>query len=739
MTENTIKSIDTVLEVAKKYIKKEESIDLIKRAYEYAEKMHAGQMRKSGDPYITHPLSVAYILATLHASPTVISAGLLHDVIEDTEATYDDVTLIFNMEIADLVTGVTNLKNLKYESREQKTVENFQKLFLAMAKDIRVIIIKIADRLHNIRTLDVRSENARRRIAKETIDIIVPIVHRLGMYKIKAEMEDKCFYYLDRDSYEEVTTLIEKERKKSSMGLEEFISKLKSLLAKEDFVPDIKGRVKTTYSVHKKMSTKGKEFNEIFDLFAVRIIVDTVGSCYEALGTIQTFFKPIPKRFKDYIAMPKPNLYQSLHTTVIAASGLIFEVQIRTRKMDEIAEEGVAAHWAYKEGSQLTAHAQQQEILASLPWFKKFVEYSGDEERNPEEEADFFNVVIEDLLPANVFVLTPNGRVIDLPSGSTTIDFAYKVHTDVGHSMVGACVNGKIVPISYELKTGEVCEIRTSKQSFGPSEDWVKLVKTRHARNKIKQFFKQQNREEKEVLGKEKLEKELISRGVSLADVAFGEKEIELFYKYDVRTILDLYYAIEVGHIGVKTVADKLLLSDRKSDKSNDAIIEQYQQKSEETTSQNKSETGVIVPGVSLPYIKLAKCCMPIPGDDIVGIVTKCSGIVVHNADCHNIEGQENLREIEVLWDKNVVEKGNASYEIDLLITAYDRVGLLADIVNVFNKMKINVINVNVNVAKDQRVKIEVRIKMKNNSMLEQYVANVKKVKDIYSVERLYR
>ncbi len=734
-----IYTIDELMASAKKYIKRQENLDLINHAYLYAEKMHSGQMRKSGDPYITHPLNVAYILTTLYASPTVIAAGLLHDVIEDTESTYDDIVLLFSLEIAELVKGVTNLKHLKYESREQKTVENFQKLFLAMAKDIRVIIIKIADRLHNIRTLDVRSEEAQRRISKETLDIIVPIIHRLGMYKIKAEIEDTCFKYLDPDNYENVSNLIKLQREKNNKGLEEFIIKLQNVLSKDDSKPDIKGRVKTIYSVNKKMKSKNKEFSEIFDLLAVRIIVDTVGDCYEALGVIQTLFKPIPNRFKDYIAMPKPNLYQSLHTTVIAASGLIFEVQIRTKKMDEIAEGGVAAHWAYKEDSQVSADIQQQQILDKLSWFKKFVEYSTDDMQDIEEKDEFFNVVMEDLLPANVFVLTPNGRVIDLPSGSTTIDFAYKVHTGVGHSMVGACVNGKIVPINYELKTGEVCEIRTSKQSFGPSEDWLKIVKTRHARNKIKQFFRQQNRVDKEFSGKEKLEKELETKGYKLSLILEKNTSLEQFYKYDIRTINDLYYAVEVGHLNIKTAVEKLLKENDKEAKSNEAIIEHYQQKSENIQTSKKSTSGIIVPGISLPYIKIAKCCMPIPGDKITGIVTKGNGIVVHTYDCHNVLGKEDLHEVEVLWDEEEVTKGLSNYELDLLITAFDRVGLLSDIINVFNKMKIGVTNVNVNVNKDQSVKIEVRIKMKNSMHLDQHVANLKKVSDVYSVERLYK
>ncbi len=734
MDNKIIKTFDELMASVKNYIKEEENIDLIKRAYRYAYRMHDGQMRKSGDPYIVHPLNVAYILSELRASPMVLAAGLLHDVIEDTEATYDDICLLFDLEIADLVRGVTNLKRLKYESREEKAAQNFQKLFLAMAKDIRVIIIKIADRLHNIRTLFARSEEAKRRISKETIDIFVPIIHRLGMYKIKAEIEDKCFKYLDPDNYENVKELIKVEWEKSNIGLDEFINSLQEKLTSEGIKSDIKGRVKTIHSVHKKMVNKNKEFTEIFDLFAIRIIVDTVGCCYETLGLIQQMFKPIPKRFKDYIAMPKPNLYQSLHTTIIAPSGKIFEVQIRTKKMDEIAEGGVAAHWAYKENSKLSAAKQQKEILAKLPWFKKFVEYSADGDTLSVAKDEFFNVVMEDLLTANVFVLTPNGRVVDLPSGATVIDFAYKIHTDIGHKMVGATINGKIVPLAYEVKTGQVCEIRTSKRSFGPSEDWLKVVKTRHAKNKIRQFFKSQNREEKEERGKEKIMAEFSDRDLVASEHLKKENALRYLVKYDIKNESDLYYAIETNVITAKTAVDKIIQNEPNV-QSNEEILKQYNQTQTNEKIKPKSSFGIVVPGITLPYVKIAKCCMPIPGDEITGIVTKGSGIVVHTVDCHNIGEKANSHAVEVYWDSDY----NQNYEIDILITAFNRSNLLSDIINVFNKLKTQIKNLNVEVSKDEMVMITLKISVKNVSCLEQHAANLKKIADVYSVERLIK
>ncbi len=729
-----ISTLDELLAESKKYIKKKESLKLIKQAYEYAGKMHEGQKRKSGEPYITHPLNVAYILATLKVSPIVIAAGLLHDTIEDTETTYDDLVLLFDIEIADLVNGVTNLKRLKYESREDKATKNFQNLFLAMAKDIRVIVIKIADRLHNIRTLYARGEDARKRISKETLEVFIPIIHRLGMYKIKAEIEDSCFRYFDPENYENISNMIEKEKNKSDSGLNEFIKELEDLLSKGRKKPDIKGRVKTAYSIYKKMNNKNKDFNEIFDLLAVRIIVDSIPSCYEVLGTIQQKFKPIPNRFKDYIAIPKANMYQSLHTTVISPKGKIFEVQIRTKEMDAIAEDGVAAHWAYKEKAKYSAKSQQKEISASLPWFKKFVEYSAKDEDYIGDKEEFFNIVMQDLLPADVFVLSPKGRIIDLPKGATVIDFAYRIHTDVGHKMVGATVNRRMVPISYELKTGEVCEIRTSKQSFGPSEDWLKIVKTRHAKNKIRQFFRLQNRDEKEKRGKEKLEKEFAASGLNMNEYVKDEKFINSFQKHDIRTESDLYYSVDVGYISAKTIVDKIVRVN-KSKRDSETLIDQYNEVGK-NRNKNKSSSGIIVPGVDLPYVKIAKCCMPIPGDAIVGVVTKGSGIVVHNENCHNINNQQNIHKIEVEWDAEVISDNQTNFEVELLITAFDRSLLVADILNTINKIKVGIVNINADVKDNKIANIKLKITVKNSVVLEQVVANIKKIPDVYSVER---
>ncbi len=722
---NLITTIDELLDYCKGYIKNVEHLDSIKSAYYFAEKMHEGQIRGTGEPYIVHPLNVAYILAKFKSTPTVLIAGLLHDVIEDTEITYEEITDLYGNEIAMLVQGVTKLKNLEYVSKEQSMVENYQKLFLSMAQDLRVAIIKIADRTHNARTFIGLPDDKRRRKAKETMDIYIPIINRLGMYKIKSELEDICFKALMPNEYKEIAHKVSRKRDESEELLNNFIDTVKNQLESDNIKAKIKGRIKTNYSIYKKMTQKNKEFDEIFDLFATRIIVETIADCYASLGIIQTTFSHIPGRIKDYIAVPKPNLYQSVHTTIIGPEKQIIEVQVRTHEMNSIAENGIAAHWAYKEGVDANTSQQHQDILGQLQWYKHLADYSSEEE----DRDDFFNVVVNDLLQTNIYVMTPDGRVIDLPSGATPIDFAFKIHTEVGYQTVGAIVNGKIVPLSHPLKTGDVCKINTSKNSFGPSEDWLKFVVTNHAKNKIKAFNKKKNKGRLIAQGKEKVEKAFSARNIPLTDVQF---ELEKFSKFNIRDIVDIYYNVGIGNLSEKTVVEKYLENIKNDFTSNESVASLYN--SRKDNQQERSHLGVVVPGISNPYLNLAKCCMPIPGDEIVGFITKSKGISVHRQSCVNAENSDKNRQIEVYWETKGSQK---SYEAKVKLVIFNRNGVLADVISVFNTYNISVVGINIDVRKNEQADVFVTGKIKNIADLKRLVQNLKKIPDVFSVERI--
>ncbi|HEY8364737.1 MAG TPA: bifunctional (p)ppGpp synthetase/guanosine-3',5'-bis(diphosphate) 3'-pyrophosphohydrolase [Haloplasmataceae bacterium] len=721
---------EQLMQTVKTYITKPENIRIIEKAFKYAEEKHQNQFRKSGEPYIIHPLEVAIILTSFNAGPSTIAAGLLHDILEDTGITSEEMTKEFGEEITTLVDGVSKLGQIKYVSKEQALAQNHQKMFLAMARDIRVIIIKLADRLHNMRTLKYMPVEKQISISKETLEIFVPIAHRLGMYRLKSELEDRCLRYIDSEEYYYIASLINEKQREREEDIANMIEDISSLLKDYEIEFEIKGRVKNIYSVHKKMREKNKEFNEIFDLLALRLIVKDIATCYQALGIIHANFKPIPKRFKDYIAMPKPNMYQSLHTTVIGPQGKIFEVQIRTKEMDNVAEFGVAAHWAYKENRNNTAEQEQIEIQQKLKWYKEMVEYS----ENDDDASEIVDLMKDDIFSANVYVFTPNGDVLDFPTGSTPLDFAYRIHSEVGNKTVGAIVNGKIVPLTYELKTGDVVEIKTSNQSYGPSEGWLKIVKTQHAKGKIKQFFNKQNRSLIIEQGKEIVNKALEGKVPSVMEFLSKESFLKKFQKQGINSVDDLLYAVGKKTISIQTILQKYENVAPELDIK--SILEQFNEEKvqERYKLYRSSDTGIIIEGIDNPHVKISKCCLPIPGDKIVGYVTKGKGITVHKIDCRNVTESEKERVIEVFWSDNLDSR---KYELDLLITAFNRKNILMDIINTINSLNVNLIGIHANVDKDSTIKVKLKIMIENVDRLNQLALNLKKVKDIYFVERI--
>jgi len=723
---------EKLMQNARNYITSEASIQIIEKAFNYAEEKHHNQFRKSGEPYIIHPLEVGIILTSFNAGPNTISAGLLHDVLEDTGVTFYEMTQEFGEEITTLVDGVSKLGQLRFISKEQALAQNHQKMFLAMAKDIRVIIIKLADRLHNMRTLKYMPKDRQSAISRETLEIFVPIAHRLGMYRLKSELEDRCLRYIDVDEYYFVAGLINEKQKERENDIATMIEELSILLEDYQIEFEMKGRIKNIYSVHKKMREKNKEFSEIYDLLALRLIVNDEASCYHVLGVIHACFKPIPKRFKDYIAMPKPNMYQSLHTTVIGPNGKIFEIQIRTKEMDNVAEFGVAAHWAYKEHRNNTAEQEQKEIQKKLKWYKEMVEYS----ENDDEAEDIVELMKDDIFLANVYVFTPTGDVLDFPAGATPLDFAYRIHSEIGNKTVGAIINGKIVPLTYELKTGDVVEIKTSKQSYGPSEGWLKIVKTQHAKGKIKQFFNKLNRSAIIDQGKDLVNRALEGKVPSVMDFLSDEQYIKKFQKQGINNVEELLYAVGKKMISVQTIIQKVENDNPAFDVK--AILEYFNEdKIYEKIKLNRSSvSGIIVEGLDNPQVKISKCCSPIPGDEIIGYVTKGKGITVHKTDCKNLTETEIERVIDVFWSDNLEGK---KFEVDLMITGFNRNNLLTDVINSINTLGVNLIAVSANVNKDSTATIKIKILIEDAAKLNNLVLNLKKIKDIYFVERVIK
>lgn len=718
-------------------------VNLVKKAYYFAEEAHKEQKRQSGEPYIIHPIAVAEILAELGMDTNTIVAGLLHDVIEDTECSHEKIVEIFNEEVANLIEGVTKLTKLgemEYKTKEEQQADNVRKMLLAMAKDIRVIIIKLADRLHNMRTLKFMTEKKQKNKAKETLDIYAPLAHRLGMSKIKWELEDLCFRYLHAKEYYDLVDSIAEKRVERETYIKDIVSDLYEKLKASGIESDIEGRPKHFYSIYKKMVNKNKSIEQIFDLTAIRILVNSVKDCYGVLGIVHTIYRPIPGRFKDYIAMPKPNMYQSLHTTVIGPQGKTFEIQIRTFEMHKTAEYGIAAHWKYKEGDTGKGEDKQKDFEKKLVWLRDMLEWQK-ETSDAEEFIEGFKI---DLFSDEVFVFTPKGVVINLCSKATPIDFAYRIHTDVGNKCVGAKVNGKIVPLDYTLKTGEIVEILTSPNAKGPNMDWLNIAKSNQSKSKIKLWFKKAKKEENMLKGKELLEKELKKQGVHYADIAKGEFYEKLVKRYNIHSMEELYSLIGIGGFSVSTLIVRLKedngigVDKASKEKENKEIlsksIEEQIAKSARQTETNNY--GITVKGESNLMVRFAKCCSPVPGDEISGYVTKGRGVSVHRKDCSNLQSLINTdaeRVVEVNWGTS---KGT-SYVSEIQVEAEDRDGLLADIMSVITELKLQLSAVNANLGKKGFALINVKLKITSVDSLKDLMKKIKRLKGVTDVYRV--
>lgn len=724
-------TFEECMENVQTYIKRPENIELIQKAYDFAYEHHKGQFRKSGEPYVIHVIQVTNTLALMHCGPKTIAAGLLHDTVEDCQGvTTDTITELFGQEIATLVDAVTKIGAIKFKDEEEYLASNHRKLFIAMAKDIRVILIKLADRLHNMRTLQYMRPEKQKKIARETLSVYAPIAHRLGISEIKNELEDLSFKYLDYKKYEEIKDLVKQRESDRNEQVHEMISDIESIMQEYNIQYRIFGRSKHFYSIYKKMVTKNKRFEEILDLLAIRIVTDSVVHCYEILGYIHAKYRPIPGRFKDYIAMPKANMYQSLHTTIVEPEhGNIFEIQIRTEEMDAIAERGVAAHWKYKENRNYTPEYEQKEIEDKLSWFRDFSMMTDEESEDPLE---YMNVLQKDIFEANVYCLTPRGKVIALPSGSCPIDFAYRIHTEVGNKTVGAKVNGAIVPLNTPLKTGDVVDILTNNNSVGPSADWIKIVKSGHARNKIRAFLQkqeQQSRKESIKLGQSMLEDEF--RRLKLDPKSMDQKRLEsILTSLSFKSVDDLYVGIAMKRVSLQSIVDRLV-KNRSNMLEDQEIMKIYNKQPAHVTKH--SSCGVIVPGVDTIAVSLANCCRPIPGDPIIGYISKGQGVKVHRADCPNIVN-EKKRLIPVQWEEGLDEK---QYEVNLIIHSDDRNYLLSDIVTTLQQC--NVYLKHVDSAVDDgnlEATTKLTVSVKNAAHLQNLISNLKKVRSVNEVIR---
>ncbi len=710
----------------KLYITNQQHLDLIKDAFLYATEMHLKQMRKSGEAYIVHPFEVALILSDYHTDPTTIMAGLLHDVIEDTLATFEDIKSRFGEEVALLTEGVTKLGQYKFKGEDHENekisqqARNYQKMLLAMAKDIRVVIVKLADRLNNIRTLQHLPPEKQHRIARETMDIYAPLAHRLGMYLLKAELEDTSFKYLEPEMYRKIAKMIADTKTNREQDLALMNTNLQYLLTENNVNCDIKGRIKNIYSVHKKMIDRSKDFDDIFDLLALRVIVDNIESCYRTIGIIHSKWTPIPNRFKDYIAMPKPNLYQSLHTSVIA-NGKVYEIQIRTEEMDGIAEYGVAAHWAYKESD--VKIRMTDEVSKKLKWYGDLIKFTNESE----DDNDVLDLLRDDIFHSNVYVFTPNGDIVDLPAGSTPLDFAFRIHTEVGIKTIGAIVNGKIVPLEYELKTGDIVNMKTSNNSFGPNDNWLKIVKTSAAKSKIKNYLNKRRRSVLIEMGKEDFNRELSNRKET---VKIDDKKInQLFAHKGAKTVEDLYYEIGKNTISPGSAINALVGETVYTD---DALIQKI---NTSTFVERTTENNIIVEGIQNPSIKLSNCCSPIPGDRITGYISKGTGIAVHRSRCNNLQSLDENRYIEVFWGSDT----SKLYTVNIKIIVSNRDNVLAEIINTITSTRGKVNQVAASTNKRLEGVIKLKLSIHNKQELESIIVNLQKINDVYSIERMMK
>ncbi len=715
-------------EVLQKVAKYNPEADIVlNKAYPFALAAHQGQKRISGEPFIHHPLAVANILADLELDIETIVAGLLHDTVEDAGITLDQIKKDFGQEIALLVDGVTKLGRLEFKSREEQQAENLRKMFLAMAKDIRVILIKLADRLHNMRTLKYQSELKQREIAQETLEIYTPLAHRLGIYRLKWELEDLAFNFLEPVKYYELSERIAQTRNKREEYILSVATILKEKLNTVGIKAHIEGRPKNLYSIYTKMQRQQKDLNEIYDVQGVRIIVNSIRDCYAALGTVHTLWKPIPGRFKDFIAMPKSNMYQSLHTTVVGLQGSPLEIQIRTWEMQQTAEYGIAAHWRYKEGKQ-----RDKGLEEKLAWLRHILEWQHD----LRDAREFMESLKIDLFSDVVFVFSPKGDVWELPAGSGPIDFAYRVHTQVGHSCVGVKVNGRIVSLDYKLKNGDIVEILTSKQVAGPRRDWLNLVKTSTAKTRIRQWLKKEHREENILKGKEALEREAKKQGVDV-ELAKNENLEELARQMNMSSEEDVYAAVGNGVVTPQNVINRLI-EKLKPEKKELLKIEDFQQLKivpHSVSTHNGIRQGIRIKGIDNLLVHLAHCCNPVPGDTISGYITRGRGVSVHLADCRNIDllrTREKERIVEVFWSKDF----QSPFQVKLEVLAMDRAGLLNDVMAILTELKISAKWVIARGRKNNQATIELALEIKNVEQLNFIISRINRVKDVYEIKR---
>ena len=709
------------------------NFQLIRQAYEFARDQHGAQLRKDGSPFVTHPLAVAQIVAEeLHLDSESIEAALLHDTIEDTAATHEQLAKMFSPTVADLVEGVSKLTRVHYTSKEEEQMENLRKMLMAMSKDIRVILIKISDRLHNMRTMEYQTPEKQKQKSFETMEIYAPIAHRLGMQKMKWELEDLSLKYLDPVGYREITEALDEKAAEYDGFMSAIHDQIVTRLREEGIEATVYGRMKHPYSIYRKMYTQNKSLDDVFDLFAFRVIVDTVADCYNVLGIIHDLFKPILGRFKDYIGTPKPNLYQSLHTTVVGESGIPFEVQIRTKEMHEVAEYGIAAHWKYKQNGQGGGDEGRYE------WVRRLLE-----NQEGADAEDFIHSLKVDMFADEVFVFTPNGDVINLPAGATPIDFAYNIHSAVGNHMVSAKVNGRIVPLNHRLQNGDVVEVTTSQSAHGPSRDWIKIARSSNARSKIRQWFKREKRDENIVNGRQSFESELKRTGVSLKELLADENVPNVLKKLSFNSVDDMYAAIGYGGVTALKVIGRLrediqrILHQHQAERQAEVPVAGQPEVMRPAVPQRKGEHGIIVEGLSNCLVKFSKCCSPVPGDDIVGFITRGYGVSVHRADCPNVlRSKDNPAEagrwIRVSW----ADKTSESYHTMLQVVAKDRISLIVDVSTVLSSTKTRVLSLNARSTPDGFGLLDLGIEVSDRDQLKTVMNRLEQIQGVMKVTR---
>ncbi|MBS5858127.1 MAG: RelA/SpoT family protein [Clostridia bacterium] len=729
MQENKEIKIQDVIAKRKEHSRRVDT-KLIMKAYNLANEKHKEQKRGSGEPYIIHPLNVAYILADIGLDDSTICAALLHDVVEDTDVTDADLRKEFSDEIADMVAGVTKLSKIQFATVEEQQVEDYRKMFLAMGKDIRVILIKLADRLHNMRTLKYLKRERQIANARETRDLYAPLANRLGIYSLKWELEDLSFKYLEPEEYHELVEGINKKREERTKFIDKIMDDIRVALKKQKIDAEVTGRAKHLYSIYRKMKRDNKTLDQIYDLFALRILVNSVKDCYAALGVVHELYSPMPGRFKDYIAVPKPNMYQSIHTTLLGEKGTPFEVQIRTWEMHRIAEFGIAAHWAYKEASYFGRKQSVKVEEDKLAWLRETLEW----QKELQDPQEFLNTLKTELFEDEVYVFTPKGAIKVLPRGATPIDFAYNIHAEIGNKMTGCKINSKMMPIITPLNSGDIVEIITSENSKGPSRDWLKFVKSSGAKNKIKSWFKKAQKTENIEKGKELIEKELKRIGFTHSDLFKPEYIEPMLEKYKYKTIEEMYAAVGFGaNSSVKVIA-RMLQEYRKEHQEEDIEQKLEELKKAKQRKVKPSNSGIIVKGIDNCLVKLSKCCNPLPGDEIVGYITKGRGVSVHRKDCINVKDliSEENRMIDVEW----YEEEKASYQAEVEVFSNDRTGLLVDILKELGTTKANILGVNTKTTKERIAIINITLELENLTELNKVLRAIRKVDSVYEVKR---